>query len=539
MSRLEEEGHLQGTGGGAACALDAFAPDTNLDAERIGVLKARVAELHVRDATLSNSVKRTTGKREVVLKRAQGQCDHDVQQASARRDAEIKRSKAEHSMTIDGANEDTEAAIQRAKAEYVAAVQNALVQRKRATAQCDAELERERAELRAVRTEMASASREIDELVNAPVSGGRDPTQWLPDEIVVMIMMMLPGKMLWVCARVCPRWARLVESARAVKLSKRGALRYASGLIEPMALEGHRDTVRALAVGRNGKVYSGSVDNTIRVWSGDDGTHLQTLVGHTRGVYALAVGLDGKVYSGSWDMTIRVWSGEDGRSLKILKGHLSEVTTLLAVGLGNKVYSGSGADGTIRVWSGDDGTHLQTLCDLDGSRYGVDYYVSALAVGLDGKVFSGSMRGTIRVWSGEDGTLLRTVRGHWEGVTALAVGPDGRVYSGSKDSTIGVWSGTDGAHIQTLDRRRGTRHRPVTALAVGMDGNVYIGSCDDATIVVLQGVDGALTPAHVLRGRPNHVFALALTNDGRLVSGGCLRQTTAGVHKDRGVVELW
>jgi WD40 repeat protein len=75
------------------------------------------------------------------------------------------------------------------------------------------------------------------------------------------------------------------------------------------------------AVGLDGKVYSGSNDTTIRVWSGDDGTHLQTLVGHTRWVLALAVGLDGKIYSGSWDETIRVWSGDDGTHLQTLVGH--------------------------------------------------------------------------------------------------------------------------------------------------------------------------------------------------------------------------
>ena len=35
--------------------------------------------------------------------------------------------------------------------------------------------------------------------------------------------------------------------------------------------------VAALAVGLNGKIYSGSADKTIRVWCGVDGTHLQTL----------------------------------------------------------------------------------------------------------------------------------------------------------------------------------------------------------------------------------------------------------------------
>jgi WD40 repeat protein len=39
-----------------------------------------------------------------------------------------------------------------------------------------------------------------------------------------------------------------------------------------------------LQVGANGNIYSGSADSMIRVWSGDDGTQLNTLVGHTNWV---------------------------------------------------------------------------------------------------------------------------------------------------------------------------------------------------------------------------------------------------------------
>jgi WD40 repeat protein len=137
-------------------------------------------------------------------------------------------------------------------------------------------------------------------------------------------------------------------------------------------------------VGLDGKVYSGSYDTTIRVWSGDDGTHLQTLVGHTGWVWALAVGLDGKkVCSGSWDGTIRVWSGVDGTHLQTLVGHTSRVSAL-AVGLDGKVLSGS-YDGTIRVWSGVDGTHLHTLMKHNDDVRSVD----ALVVMHDGTLVSG------------------------------------------------------------------------------------------------------------------------------------------------------
>jgi WD40 repeat protein len=227
-------------------------------------------------------------------------------------------------------------------------VHDAEVERARAVR--DAAIERARAEREAVRVEMASAESKLGALVNAPVSGGRDPFEWLPDELIVMIMLMLPFEVLWsgVCECVCLRWARLTESASLKRRTRAGRwAAYEAGLIKPRELEGHALYVRALAVGLDGKVYSGSRDMTIRVWSGDDGTHLQTLVGHTATVCALAVGLDGKVYSGAGDTTIRVWSCADGRHLQTLVGHTSYVLAL-TVGLDGKVYSGS-VDMAIRV----------------------------------------------------------------------------------------------------------------------------------------------------------------------------------------------
>jgi hypothetical protein len=140
---------------------------------------------------------------------------------------------------------------------------------------------------KAGRADMASARRELNALVNAPVSGGRNPFDWLPDELILMILERVPFEALWsgACDRVCLRWAQLMESA-PVKRHKRDGrwAAYEAGVIKPRGLDGHTSSVGALAVGLDGKVYSGSDDQTIRVWSGDDGTHLQTLEGHAIGV---------------------------------------------------------------------------------------------------------------------------------------------------------------------------------------------------------------------------------------------------------------
>ena len=128
-------------------------------------------------------------------------------------------------------------------------------------------VERVRAKRDAVRAEVASAESKLDALVNASVSGGRDPFEWLPDELLAMVLVMLSGATLWsgACERVCQRWARLMESS-PVKRRKQGErwAAYEAGVIQPRELEGHTSYVRALATGLDGKIYSGSSDRTVK-----------------------------------------------------------------------------------------------------------------------------------------------------------------------------------------------------------------------------------------------------------------------------------
>jgi WD40 repeat protein len=61
-------------------------------------------------------------------------------------------------------------------------------------------------------------------------------------------------------------------------------------------------------------VFSGSDDGTIRVWSGDHGTHLHTLMKHNDGgrvVCALAVMRDGTLVSGGWYYVENEGEGSD------------------------------------------------------------------------------------------------------------------------------------------------------------------------------------------------------------------------------------
>ena len=139
---------------------------------------------------------------------------------------------------------------------------------------------------------------------------------------------------------------------------------------------------------RDGTLYSGSDDETIKVWNTTEGTCVKTMIGHTSWVCALAVAPDGTLYSGSTDGTIKAWSTNDGVCVKTLEGHTDWVSSLALTPDGT-LYSGS-HDWSIKVWKdkekrpkrANEGTdsetspkaqkiEINTSSTMNGSRNGV------------------------------------------------------------------------------------------------------------------------------------------------------------------------
>ena len=262
-------------------------------------------------------------------------------------------------------------------------------------------------------------------------------------------------------------------------------------------LEGHQHRVRAVTVSSDGRVVSGSDDSTVRVWDLETGT-CRVLEGHRGSIYAVATLPDGRVLSGSVDNTLRVWDLDTNAS-RVLQGHDGGVFAVAVLPDG-RIVSGS-RDKTIRVWN------LETGVSRVLEGHGGEVY--AVVVLPDGRIASGSHDKTLRVWDVETG-VSRQLQGHGDFVNAVAVLADGRVVSGSFDKTVRVWD-LDAGTSSVLEGHS----QWVRAVAVLPDGRVVSGSGD----CTLRVWDPDVATSHTLEGHEDRVYAVALAPDGRVVSG--------------------
>ena len=284
---------------------------------------------------------------------------------------------------------------------------------------------------------------------------------------------------------------------------------------ETARLEGHTGEVRAIVVLPDGRLASGSTDSSIRLWDVATGAETAQLAGHADPVIALAVLIDGRLASGSDDRTVRLWDVATGAESGCLLGHGDSVNALAALADG-RLASGS-SDRTIRLWNVKScvetarlergGGEVMELA-LGGVPIGG---ILALAVLADGRLISG-WDYLIRQWDLERGAETASPMSHQDLVRALTALPDGRLASGAADSTIRLWDVKSGAETARL-AGHGSSINGLTVLA---DGRLASGSSDHT--IRLWDLNAGTENARVV-GDGDPVTALAVLPDGRLASG--------------------
>lgn len=133
-------------------------------------------------------------------------------------------------------------------------------------------------------------------------------------------------------------------------------------------LQGHTCMVTCVKVLSDQLLASGSLDKTIKIWkidleitSKNKNVCLRTLMGHAWPILSLEFSkANGLLFSGSSDNTIRMWDIGSGQCVKILSGHEDDVFCLKLISNTGQVISSS-FDGCVKVWDLNTGECKRTL----------------------------------------------------------------------------------------------------------------------------------------------------------------------------------
>jgi WD40 repeat protein len=214
--------------------------------------------------------------------------------------------------------------------------------------------------------------------------------------------------------------------------------------------------------------------NIILLWDFVTGAYRECR-GHTGSVSSLVFSPDGNYFiSGSLDNTIRIWSAVTGQEIRTLTGHTGRVLSVSYSPDGRQIASCSN-DKTIKFWDASNGNVIRTI-SADCSK--VSYCP-------DGRKIAAAEGNKIHIFDRQNGRELFTLTGHRSSIRAISFSPDGsRLLSADQDSSgsnIIVWNMSNGWEAGRFKLRGG---RSPTSLVISADERYFAVSKDGESITI-------------------------------------------------------
>ncbi|XP_069003747.1 bromodomain and WD repeat-containing protein 3 [Embiotoca jacksoni] len=293
---------------------------------------------------------------------------------------------------------------------------------------------------------------------------------------------------------------------------------------------GHLSAVYCIAFDRTGlRIFTGSDDCLVKIWSSFDGRLHSTLRGHSAEITDLAVNYENSlIAAGSCDKTIRVWCLRTCAPVAVLQGHSGSITSLQfsPFAKGSKRYMlSTGTDATVCFWQWDvnninfsDRPHKFT----ERPRPGVQTVCSSFS---PGGMFlaTGSTDDVIRIYYLGSGSpeKISELHEHTDKVDSIQFCHSGeRFVSGSRDGTARIWklhqrqqwrcillnmSATlQGA--EPINQEESYFKPKVTMVAWDRHDNTVITAVNNHLLKVWNSYTGQLL--HILKGHEAEVFVL-------------------------------
>ncbi|XP_075398401.1 bromodomain and WD repeat-containing protein 1 isoform X2 [Tenrec ecaudatus] len=212
---------------------------------------------------------------------------------------------------------------------------------------------------------------------------------------------------------------------------------------------GHLSAVYCVAFDRTGhRIFTGSDDCLVKIWSTHNGRLLSTLRGHSAEISDMAVNYENTmIAAGSCDKIIRVWCLRTCAPVAVLQGHTGSITSLQFSPMANgsqRYMVSTGADGTVCFWQWDLESlkfSPRPLKFTEKPRPGVQMLCSSFSVG-GMFLATGSTDHVIRMYflGFEAPEKIAELESHTDKVDSIQFCNNGdRFLSGSRDGTARIW----------------------------------------------------------------------------------------------------
>uniref|UniRef100_A0A6Q2YSU0 Bromo domain-containing protein n=1 Tax=Esox lucius TaxID=8010 RepID=A0A6Q2YSU0_ESOLU len=291
---------------------------------------------------------------------------------------------------------------------------------------------------------------------------------------------------------------------------------------------GHLSSVYCVAFDRSGRrIFTGSDDCLVKIWSTDDGRLLSTLRGHAAEISDMAVNYENTlIASASCDKVIRVWCLRTCAPITVLQGHAASITSIQfcpAVKGPMRYLASTGADGMVCFWQWHSNSMKfveRPVKFIERSRPGVQISTSSFSCG-GMFLATGGTDHVIRVYylGSETPMKLSELDAHMDKVVVVQFCNNSNrlvFVSGSRDGTARIW------HYQQQEWKSITLDiaTRLTAVVNGEDKTKLVPTMvawdrGDRTVVtavsnyllkVWSSTTGQLL--HVLSGHDDEVFVL-------------------------------
>jgi len=317
-------------------------------------------------------------------------------------------------------------------------------------------------------------------------------------------------------------------------------------------LAGHSSWVICTAMTPDGQVaISGSVDETLRVWSPEVGECLRVLRGHKDIIHDVKISPDGKLaLSGSQDKTVRLWQLSSGHCLNVFEYHHAGVSSIAMTPDGS---IGASADqlGWIFIYQLNEAKEIyrlntkKTVQHIEISPNGKRLYISFQGMPLhvwqisdskhhdplpdlivhscfditpdEQRLIVNAADGTAIVWDMASCKQLQILNGHESGIEGVKITPDGRrAISCGRDKVIRVWDTETGACFRNFQEHT----RRVVSVSIRSDARQAISAGLDKTLRVWD-IESGKCIQH-LETHSFSVNSMCISQDGKTAISGSL-----------------